>query len=332
MSAPPTYALAFFLRGQYAFFTWEDLQFFASGVAGGGPRTFLGYVPQRECALQLQPFECRAGTGHSDTVSGGPVAFGVGLGATYHISRAFAAWAEVRGITSLGPVMELVEYNAGIAVAHDFATDVRPPTGSPGWSRRAGAKPYERASSCEGADSDSPACVPENGHVGLVLSLAKGSGSGLGYGLGLRGGYRPLPSAEIGLLVGALRGAGGLTIDVIPVLFQFNGILPVAANLAFFGGGQLGLVRYRMPTADTGNDHGVIGLNSFAYGLQVGGDARLASHFSLRLELAWVHVDSASKSFTSTYSSAYSFSVTTDTYGHDATNFLHANVAVCFTF
>jgi hypothetical protein len=332
VSAPPTYALAFFLRGQYAFFAWNDLQFFASGVAGGGPRTFLGYLPKRECALQLQPFDCRAGTGHSDTVSGGPVAFGAGAGATYHISRAFAAWAEVRGITSLAPVMELVEYNAGIAVAHDLATDVPPPAGSPGWSRRAGAEPYERANSCEGADSDSPACVPENGHIGLVLSLAKSSGPGLGYGLGLRGGYRPLPSAEIGLLVAALGEAGGWTTYVIPVLFQLNGILPVAPSLSFFGGGQLGLVHYRMPTADLGNDHGVIGLNSFAYGLQAGGDLRLISHFSLRLELAWIHVNSASKSYTSTYSSPYLSSVSTDTYGHDAINFLHANVAFCFTF
>jgi hypothetical protein len=183
VSEPPTYALAFFLRGQYAFFTWRNLQFLASGVAGGGPRTFLAYVPGKGCAGG--PF-CYPGSGHSDTVSAGPVAFGAGLGATYHLSPAFAAWAEVRGITSLAPVMELVEYNVGLAVA-----------------RRAGAEPYERASLCDGADSDSPACVPENGHIGLVLSLAKGSGPGLGYGLGLRGGYRPLPSAEIGLLVAA---------------------------------------------------------------------------------------------------------------------------------
>jgi hypothetical protein len=339
VSEPPTYALAFFLRGQYAFFTWRDLQFFASGVAGGGPRTFLGYVPEKECALQFYNLECGAGSGHSDTLSGGPVVFGAGVGATYHVSRAFAAWAEVRGITSLAPVMELVEYNAGLAVAHDFATDAPSltPTGSRGWSRRASSEPYETPSStCEGDDSDSPACVPENGHIGLVLSLAKGSGPGLGYGLGLRGGYRPVPSVEIGLLVAALGEAGGLTVDVIPILFQLNGILPVTPILSFFGGGQLGLVHTRMPTSDTGDDHGVVGLDAFAYGLQAGGAVRLTSHLSLRLEPAWIHVNQASKSFTtsSTSSSPYysTYTRVTDTYGHGAINLLHANVAFCFTF
>jgi hypothetical protein len=141
-----------------------------------------------------------------------------------------------------------------------------------------------------------------------------------------------LPSAEIGLLVAAWGGAGGLTVDVIPVLFQFNGILPVTPILSLFGGAQLGLVHTRMPKSDTENDYGVIGLNAFAYGLQAGGDVRLTSHFSLRLELAWIHVNSASKSYTSTYSSPHPYSVATDTYGHDAINLLHANVALCFTF
>ena len=332
VSEPPTYALAFFLRGQYAFFTWRNLQFLASGVAGGGPRTFLAYVPGKGCAGG--PF-CYPGSGHSDTVSAGPVAFGAGLGTTYHLSPAFAAWAEVRGITSVAPVMELVEYNVGLAVAHDVATGAPPLTRtvSPGWSRRAGAEPYERASLCDGADSDSPACVPENGHIGLVLSLAKGSGPGLGYGIGLRGGYRPLPSAEIGLLVAAWGGPGGLTVDVIPVLFQFNGILPVTPMLSLFGGGQLGLVHIRMPTSDLGYDHGVIGLDAFAYGLQAGGDVRLTSHFSLRLELAWIHVNEASKIYTTTSTTSSGSTYTNgDHYGHDAINFLHANVALCFTF
>ena len=116
-------------------------------------------------------------------------------------------------------------------------------------------------------------------------------------------------------------------------MFQFNGILPVAPSLTFFGGGQLGLVHYRMPTADLGNDRGVIGLNSFAYGLQAGGDVRLTSHFSLRLELAWIHVNSASKIYTTTSTTSSGSTYTNgDHYRHDAINFLHANVALCFTF
>ncbi|HJX65879.1 MAG TPA: hypothetical protein VJ860_18215 [Polyangia bacterium] len=139
--ASPTYAPALFFRAQYAFLNAGDFQFFGSGVAGFGlvgGRTFMGYVP-RGCDSSGPFSHCPVGTNHSDTISGGPVAVGVGLGATYHISPGFAAWVEVRGISSVAPVMELVEFNTGLAVANNFAAGEYPRTfvGSTGSSPRA---------------------------------------------------------------------------------------------------------------------------------------------------------------------------------------------------
>jgi hypothetical protein len=125
-SPPPTYALALFLRAQYALLTAESFEFFGSGVAGGGlvgGRTFLGYVP-RSCA-PTPTGVCLAGTQHSDTVSGGPVAVGLGLGITYHVVRFFAVWAELRGVSSFGPTMLLDEFNLGVTFAFPVAPGAR---------------------------------------------------------------------------------------------------------------------------------------------------------------------------------------------------------------
>ena len=43
-----------------------------------------------------------------------------------------------------------------------------------------------------------------------------------------------------------------------------------------------------------GYDNGTVGLDAFAGGLQVGGDVRLTSHSSLRLELAGLYATEAS--------------------------------------
>ena len=163
---------------------------------------------------------------------------------------------------------------------------------------------------------------PEHGHLGLVLNLMKDSkGKGGGYELGFRVGWRPLPSAEIGVLVAAW--GSGWTVDAIPILLQFNGIVPVTPILSFFGGGQLGLLHYRLDTSGMG-DRGRVGLDAFAYGLQAGASVRLTSNFSFRLELAWLHHNEASTTLSSSFS--------TDTYSMEASNFFHANVAFCLTF
>jgi hypothetical protein len=73
-----------------------------------------------------------------------------------------------------------------------------------------------------------------------------------------------------------------------------------------------------------GYDNGTVGLDAFAGGLQVGGDVRLTSHSSLRLELAWLHAKTARTTVSSSFS--------TDTYGIEANNFFHGNVAFCLTF
>jgi hypothetical protein len=137
-SIPPSYALAFFLRGQYAFFTGGNFQAFGSGVAGFSPTgpTFLGYVP-RKCTLGGYGTTCPPGTGHSDTVSAGPVAVGVGVGVMYHLERWVAIWVEARGLSSFGPIMLLGEYNLGLSFALKFEKSGAAPVqeGPGGWER-----------------------------------------------------------------------------------------------------------------------------------------------------------------------------------------------------
>jgi hypothetical protein len=125
-SAAPDYALAIFLRAQYALLTAGDFQLLGSGLAGGGlvgGRTFLGYVPRHCAPTPTRP--CLAGTQHSDTVSGGPVAVGLGLGITYHVASFSAVWAELRGVSSFGPTMLLDEFNLGVTFAFPVTAGAR---------------------------------------------------------------------------------------------------------------------------------------------------------------------------------------------------------------
>ena len=138
---PPSYALAFFLRAQYAFFTGGNFQFFASGVAGAGQRTFLGFVAQKCVPNAFDDCSSHPGTTHSDTISGGPVAVGVGVGMMYHLSRWLALWVEARGMSSVAPVIVLGEFNGGFALAHKFEkAGPPPPREEGGWE-----KPPEQA-------------------------------------------------------------------------------------------------------------------------------------------------------------------------------------------
>jgi len=129
---PPTTALAVFLRGQYALLTAGNFQVFGSAMVGGGllgGRTFMGYVP-RNCDLTNELTKCdpaKGQIGHSDTVSGGPVAVGVGLGMMYHFARFLAIWVEARGLSSFGPTMLLAEYNGGLAISYKFESSAAPP-------------------------------------------------------------------------------------------------------------------------------------------------------------------------------------------------------------
>ncbi len=91
-------------------------------------KTFLGYVA-RNCDLDrctvtdgkpYKPGPDESSVGHSDTVSGGPVAIGLGLGMMYHLTRLLAIWVEARALSSFGPTMLLGEWNAGLAIAHKF--------------------------------------------------------------------------------------------------------------------------------------------------------------------------------------------------------------------
>jgi hypothetical protein len=135
---PPSWALAAFLRGQYAFFNAGNFQFFGSGIAGGGTRAFMGYVPK---ACTNRPgYACKTtGTDHSDTISAGPLAFGAGAGIMYHLSRNLALWLEVRGLVSVSPLMVLAEGNGGLAFAYKFdfdrSSEPPPPETLGGWER-----------------------------------------------------------------------------------------------------------------------------------------------------------------------------------------------------
>jgi hypothetical protein len=137
-TSPPTYALAFFPRVQYAFLTLGNFQSFASGVVGVGQRTFLGYVP-KTCDPTNASIQCTTGTGHSDTISAGPVAAGAGVGVMYHLSRNVALWLEGRGMLSFAPYMVLAEVNGGVAFAYkfDFDRSAAPPPQETvgGWER-----------------------------------------------------------------------------------------------------------------------------------------------------------------------------------------------------
>jgi hypothetical protein len=135
---PPSWALAIFLRGQYAFFNAGNFQFFGSGIAGFGTRTFMGYVP-KACTNTPGRTCPNTGTDHSDTISAGPVALGAGAGIMYHLSRNLALWLEVRGMVSPSPLMVLAEANGGFAFAYkfDFEGSAAPPPQETvgGWER-----------------------------------------------------------------------------------------------------------------------------------------------------------------------------------------------------
>ena len=142
VSIPPSLALAAFLRGQYAALTAGNFQAFGSGILGFGVlggRSFMGYV-EKSCDPTKYAATCPAGTEHSDTVSGGPFALGVGLGMMYHVTRSLAFWVEARGLSSFGPTMVLAEYNAGFTIAHKFERSGPAPIqeGQGGWERPPG--------------------------------------------------------------------------------------------------------------------------------------------------------------------------------------------------
>jgi len=139
---PPGFALAFFLRAQYNFLTLGNSQIFASVAAGGGQRAFLSYIP-RACdssgvALDKDlPAGCtRYITDHSNVVSAGPVAAAVGVGYLYHLTRWMGIWLEVRGMSSVAPIMLLGEGNLGLVFAYKAEKGTPPPAKEEGgWER-----------------------------------------------------------------------------------------------------------------------------------------------------------------------------------------------------
>ncbi len=131
---PPSSALAILARVQYAFLTAGNFQLFGSGVAGGGPRGFLGYVPAN-CSSEKGNCE-GAQIPHSDTLTSGPVLVGAGAGILYHLSRNIGFYIEGREIVSFPKVMALSEFNAGLSFGYKFEkSEAAPVMTEGGWER-----------------------------------------------------------------------------------------------------------------------------------------------------------------------------------------------------
>jgi hypothetical protein len=150
-----------------------------------------------------------------------------------------------------------------------------------------------------------------------------------GYGLGLHGGYRPIRFAEIGFLAAAWKGEGNLLVDALVGLLQFNGLVPLSATSSFFGGAQLGLVHRRMDVSGIFSGSGVVGFDSFGYGVQTGVALGVTRRMSLRIELGWLHANKASKTHTNSVGGTSEY---TNTYYMDAVDFVHVDAAFCFAF
>jgi hypothetical protein len=149
---PPTKALAFLARAQYAFLTKGNFQLFASGVVGGGK--FLAYVPSN-CNRQTDADHCEVGDNptltHSDTVSSGPVLVGAGVGFLYHFSRNIGFYVEGREVASLPKTMLLSEFNAGLTFGYKFEkSEPEPVITEGGWEK----PPEEEGSADEAPPSE----------------------------------------------------------------------------------------------------------------------------------------------------------------------------------
>jgi tetratricopeptide (TPR) repeat protein len=145
---PPTLAVALFARLQYALLTVANFQAFASGVVGAGvlgPRAFMAYIP-KSCVVNTYG-RCRnndqppQGKDHSNVVSSGRVAGGIGLGFFYHLTRWMGIWVEARGLSSVAPNMLLGEANAGLSFAFKPEKSAPPPPKEEagGWEKPPGA-------------------------------------------------------------------------------------------------------------------------------------------------------------------------------------------------
>jgi hypothetical protein len=162
------------------------------------------------------------------------------------------------------------------------------------------AQRYERPDPCDSASPDPALCFRERGHLGLFLAGGRGEGD-FGYGFGLRAGGRIASFVELGLVAAALL--DGNIIRAIPLLAQVNAVGRTSETgplMDVYAGVQAGLLRRRLKT----ERNGMVGINGFAFGAQVGTAVHFWPDVSLRLELSWLHGNEASKSVGNGYSYA----------------------------
>ena len=247
------------------------------------------------------------------------------------------------GETPQPPVAPASPPAAGQGAARAAEAAVRAAGTSAGPSAPPSAVPRareENAGPPESIEKPGDAYPVERGHLGLVLGTVKGFGlGGPKFAYGLRGGFTIRP-IEIGFLVG---GSGQFSdeygaLTVYPILFRLNVVIDVNSIFSLFVGGQVGLVHYRRKLS-VGVTRGIyasdydyfdqtVSTNLFAYGLQGGGAVLLTSLWSLRFELAWLHVGETSAEVSNYYAWGRSFFGFTT----PAKDFLHASGAVCITF
>jgi hypothetical protein len=106
VGSPATRALAVLARGSYAWGSGRA-QLVASGMlgAGEGVRVVVPPTAARDVTLD-----------RNDTVVGGPVLLGPGLGFTFHLTPHLALLAEVRALAGLPTFAAVVDFNSGVEV------------------------------------------------------------------------------------------------------------------------------------------------------------------------------------------------------------------------
>ncbi len=102
---PPQMAHAVFARAYYFWRTWANWQLYGTGTLGGG-NAFRLHIPKKPPVL--------AG---DDTIVGGPIALGPGVGMTFHQTRRVAFTAEARMLVGVWKVAAVMDLNLGAVYA-----------------------------------------------------------------------------------------------------------------------------------------------------------------------------------------------------------------------
>jgi hypothetical protein len=104
--SPKSSAHAVFAKVYYTLHSWTNTQLFGSGVVGGGSGFRLAIAPQPDQGLP-----------RSDTIRGGPIVLGPGIGVIHHFHRRIAALVEARVLAGAPDLAAVAELNLGVQLA-----------------------------------------------------------------------------------------------------------------------------------------------------------------------------------------------------------------------